>query len=323
MVTVYRIYCKANKKSYIGITANFERRLAEHWNDAKKGVRSILCNTIRKYSKENFWSSKLDYADSWEEACEKERQYILSLKTKKPYGLNMTGGGDGVFGLKMSKEDRQRKSEIYTGNGNPNAKLNEFDVLEIRRQYKEENISQPQLARKYGVSNHQISIIINGESWAHIREGIMSPSEITKRRVKLQKARTPKGENVSISKLTESDIIAIRKEYKEGKISQPKIAKKYNVGKGTVARIILGKVWSHIHEGILDISEVKKRQSDSWSRARTGEGSPSSKLTEKKVIEIRRRYKEEDIFQYCLAEEYNISKAQMHRIVNRISWTHI
>lgn len=54
-----------------------------------------------------------------------------------------------------------------------------------------------------------------------------------------------------------------------------------------------------------------------------GETHPSSKLTEKEIIEIRSRYFKEKISQRKLAQEYKIARSLVSRIVRKESWKHI
>lgn len=69
---------------------------------------------------------------------------------------------------------------------------------------------------------------------------------------KKQKNRQAKGEAVAHSKLKESDVIEIRRLYKEGmdnhskKYSSANLAKMYGVNKKTVLAIINRKTWLHI-----------------------------------------------------------------------------
>lgn len=53
-----------------------------------------------------------------------------------------------------------------------------------------------------------------------------------------------------------------------------------------------------------------------------GESSPSSKLTNKKIIFIRQRKKEGETLM-SLAKMFNVCESSISRIVNRITWKHI
>lgn len=49
------------------------------------------------------------------------------------------------------------------------AKLNEEKVLEIKRDLAETNLTQKEIAKKYGVSKMNISHIKNGHLWSHVK----------------------------------------------------------------------------------------------------------------------------------------------------------
>ena len=50
-------------------------------------------------------------------------------------------------------------------------------------------------------------------------------------------------------------------------------------------------------------------------------GVKTTKLNEKKVLEIRDRYKNEDISQYDLSLEYDVCESTIRNVVNRNTWT--
>jgi hypothetical protein len=98
-----------NEPFYIGIgsdcsykRANERTRRNKIWNDICKKTEysvDILCDNLK-----------------WEEACEKEKEFIkLYGRINKKNGTlsNLTDGGDGVFGLIVSKNARKRTSETH------------------------------------------------------------------------------------------------------------------------------------------------------------------------------------------------------------------
>jgi len=48
------------------------------------------------------------------------------------------------------------------------------------------------------------------------------------------------------SKLTESNVIDIRKRYAQGDISQQSLAKEYGVTQSCISRVLIGKGWKHV-----------------------------------------------------------------------------
>lgn len=103
-----------NGKQYVGITtATLEIRKSEHESRARNGSNYAVHNAIRKYG-DPTWEV-LNICSSYEEAKELERKYIKELNTLTPNGYNLTIGGDGSKGHKLSEEQRKKLSDAHTG----------------------------------------------------------------------------------------------------------------------------------------------------------------------------------------------------------------
>ena len=69
----------------------------------------------------------------------------------------------------MLIKNRQKKPESAArGIVNGNSKLNEADVLEIRRAYASREMTQYQLAEVFGVTQPAIGSIVRNETWRHL-----------------------------------------------------------------------------------------------------------------------------------------------------------
>lgn len=64
--------------------------------------------------------------------------------------------------------DRDQKNRVSHGSRHPSAKLSEAQVLEIRELYAAGHHSQEAIARRYGVSQRMVSMIILGQKWARV-----------------------------------------------------------------------------------------------------------------------------------------------------------
>lgn len=113
---LYIITNRVNGKRYVGITSrSIKERWLEHVQAASAGDRRALCCAIRKYGKESFDIQVASSAETWDELCAKERDFISALSTICPAGYNMTSGGDGVNGLppeiieRIAKGNRGRR----------------------------------------------------------------------------------------------------------------------------------------------------------------------------------------------------------------------
>jgi len=58
---------------------------------------------------------------------------------------------------------------FLSGEKNPNSKLTESQVQEIRHLYKTGSFTMVQLAEKFGMSRRSISAVINKERWKHLQ----------------------------------------------------------------------------------------------------------------------------------------------------------
>lgn len=109
---VYMHTNKINGKKYIGITSKIPRK---RWENGKgyKGQRFYLA--IEKYGWNNFEHEILFKDLTIEEANEKEIYLIEKFKTQSPNGYNISFGGDGTRGFKISEESKKRMSESHIG----------------------------------------------------------------------------------------------------------------------------------------------------------------------------------------------------------------
>ena len=69
---------------------------------------------------------------------------------------------------KENMQDRVARNEFSKGEKHPNSKLNDADVVEIRRRYERGDISQHQLARDYKCHVMTIHKIVYRKTWAHV-----------------------------------------------------------------------------------------------------------------------------------------------------------
>lgn len=122
------IYCiknKVNQKEYVGLTKRpLEQRWKQHVQESNRENswewNTPLGNAIKKYGKDEFDVFILEHCESEEELKQKE---ILLIKERKSLvkfgGYNLTEGGDGRLGVKLSDETKRKigignKGKTYT-----------------------------------------------------------------------------------------------------------------------------------------------------------------------------------------------------------------
>jgi hypothetical protein len=211
MAIVYQHIRKdTNQIFYIGIgktiaRSNSKKNRNKYWNhivDKVGYIIEILHNNI-----------------TWDEACNYEKQYILKYGRKDLNTgslVNLTNGGDGVFGLIMSEERKKQLSDGLMGEKNHN----------YGKKFSDE-------------TRYKLSISHKGEN--HVNYGKKLKKE-TREKMSLKQI----GENNSFNVLSEKDVISIRNEYSIGGISQSKLGKKYGCSRGNIYDIIHRNSWKHI-----------------------------------------------------------------------------
>lgn len=118
---IYKLTNTINNKIYIGFTTEKKgvkercrKRIAEA--KYKSSRKSYILNAIRKYGADVFSVEQLDTANSLEELKQKEIYYIaLYNSTDRNIGYNLTKGGEGNLGLKMSDETKEKIRQKHLG----------------------------------------------------------------------------------------------------------------------------------------------------------------------------------------------------------------
>lgn len=107
-----------NGKKYIGITSkSLERRKIQHFSSAKKGSYYKFHKALLKYKAQEEWTV-VGINLSWKEAVNLEVELIKQWDTFKN-GYNMTRGGEGSPGRKMTNEQRVELARKTNGPSKP------------------------------------------------------------------------------------------------------------------------------------------------------------------------------------------------------------
>lgn len=115
---VYKITNIVNKKCYIGIATNVNRRWNAHKQAAKNNKGNALHSAMRKYGIENFIFEEIAYSNKWYFIQEIEKFMIIRYNSLAPNGYNLTKGGEGGQHLPETIEKiRQKKAGKSYGKG--------------------------------------------------------------------------------------------------------------------------------------------------------------------------------------------------------------
>jgi DNA-binding transcriptional regulator YiaG len=92
----------------------------------------------------------------------------LFLGTRLDNARDMATKGRGLSGDKNAS--RLKPECLKRGEQHPNAKLTEPQVSEIRRLWRAGGVTQPELARRFSVSDGTIYCIVTGRNWRHVTD---------------------------------------------------------------------------------------------------------------------------------------------------------
>ncbi len=115
-MNLYIIENLNNGRRYIGITrGSIARRFSRHCL-LSENPKCLITKAIRAHGRENFRLTLLARAETWKELQAMERRAIKKYRTfVKEGGYNLTHGGEGILGLKMSKEAIERGRQKRLG----------------------------------------------------------------------------------------------------------------------------------------------------------------------------------------------------------------
>lgn len=204
MFHIYILQNTISNKTYIGFTSNLKSRLDQHFTIAKNPQThkkynrfQYIHSAINKYGKENFTHTLIESFQTSKEAFEAEQFWIQFFRSwDKSYGYNLTLGGEGRPGIKLSQEHKNKISKKLLGNTNAqgtvhtevwkqemkikhqgeknsNSKLSPHDIIAIRVFHKT-HINNDQLnifdilSKQYNLSISGLEKIIYRKTWKHV-----------------------------------------------------------------------------------------------------------------------------------------------------------
>jgi len=172
MGQLYKITFKTSKKSYIGISrTSAEKRWKKHNTPSNK---SLLSRAIKKYGKDDAVITVLADGYEWNDLCLMERRAIIEHKTKAPNGYNVTDGGEGTCGVKISEKQKSTISAVHKGypkSPEHRAKLSAANLGKKLPFEQIEKMSLSQKGRKHSKeTKEKMSISMTGISHGPISE---------------------------------------------------------------------------------------------------------------------------------------------------------
>jgi group I intron endonuclease len=234
---------------YVGKTGDIKTRFERHINESKNSTLShkkAWVNSLLNKNKEPI-IEVIDVVDinEWQFW---ETYWISQFKTWGFYLTNMTHGGDGfscgsipwnkyISGYHIHSDEYKRDLSLkYSGTKNPcyGKKASEYTIELMKINHvgmsgkNHNSITKEKISDKNSGSN-------NGMYGKKHNDDIIN---------KIKEAST--GENHSMSKLTDSDVILMRKYYIDKTYSRKELVKMFNISQSSVFNIVTYKSWKHL-----------------------------------------------------------------------------
>lgn len=253
MISIYLITNSKNGKVYIGQTQDISARWSCHKSEANANrLQYPLYRAMRKYGLNVFSIIVLEVAKSLEDADSLEKKYINMYDSRNPkIGYNLTAGGLVARGWHHSEESKKKISDSQKGK------------IVIVSEETKKKISATNMGRNVSVdTKKKISKAITGIKRSKETKDKISSSKLgkkasieTKNKMSdIQKNRQKVNKSMNLAKLDFQLVEQIKKDWSTGLLSQRQIAKKYNVNRMTIWRVVNNITWKSIET--LPISSV-------------------------------------------------------------------
>jgi group I intron endonuclease len=286
------IYCwtnKTNGKKYIGQSVDIYKRKNAHISSAGK-YETLFSKALYKYGLNNFDFKILEETKK-EKLNEKEIYYIKELNSyyKNEHGYNMTRGGQNSL----------------LGEDNPNSKLDDLEVLEIRnriyinKEYPKEVYSDYE--GKIGYDRFWSAF--HGDTFKNVDTSMIYQLEIDN-----NGSRNPK------SKLNERDVLDIRVRIHNNNEDALEVYQDYKdiISYSAFGKAARGDTWKKVDTGMIKPIETKRK------------GKSKAKLSKNDVALIRYYYENNIKTLFDLYKEYTfVSNVTIKRVVNYETWSNI
>ncbi len=168
---VYKICNIVNNKCYIGSTCH-HRGFTHRWSQHKRALFKnkhhslYLQRAWNKYGESSFVFEILLYCDPTN--CLMYEQLAMDYY-QSAYNIAQVAGSP--IGTKHTKQSKLNMSLAhrgkYEGIKNPAAKLNDQDVVKIRKMFNA-GVNRNQIADRFSISRTHIYRIANKANWSHV-----------------------------------------------------------------------------------------------------------------------------------------------------------
>ncbi|MFA5135477.1 MAG: GIY-YIG nuclease family protein [Patescibacteria group bacterium] len=243
---VYKIQNTVNGKQYIGSSVNIRERWQDHERNLRAGTHANarLQHAWNKYGADAFIFSIIELVSPTKDALIAREQAWIDLHNTahRDVGYNISPTAGSSLGTKFSAETCARMSKAQKGKVLTEEHKRKIGAAAKGRKASDETkikIGNGSRGRKH---TEECKARIGAASAAWTR-GPVSDETRAKQSVTRRAKRLGHGASNGRAKLTEEQVIEIRRLYATREYTNVQIAQLFGVCKSTIGRIVQGKHW--------------------------------------------------------------------------------
>jgi group I intron endonuclease len=237
---IYMIHNIINNKVYVGKTYHVNNRWSKHLKVASSSrirEKFHLHYAISKYGKDNFVFSILQ-SFPCEQLANQAEKYWINYFNSIATGYNLTAGGEGCLGRKLSEETKNKIRQKSLGR--KHSSQTKSLLRELNRGKMPSNISQ------LAALNSGKKLTIQHKSNISLSKTGKSFSKQHKQNLSASLKGLFKGEKNPQAKLTKQLVLEIRNKYHSNQYTKTALAQEYNISRSQINRIISNNTWKNL-----------------------------------------------------------------------------
>jgi group I intron endonuclease len=308
---IYKATNTINGKVYIGQTVKtLEIRIIGHLSSSRSGKypSNYFFRAMNKYGEDAFQWEEIDQADTNAELDEKEVYWIKFYNANGEGGYNLTDGGSGVRGYKVTEEGVERRrnvlkemwanghaSTLGIGEDAPNAKFTNKEVRKIGELIME-GVDNDIISVSCNIEKSNLHAIKMGNTWSHL---FTDEEQLLMKTTNLNGAQW----------FTEKEILEVRDLLLHSPLHNKQIAEIYGLCESSMYTTPNSKKWGHL------FSEEDKKKISTKNKKNT--------ITKEDAIQVKRLLKENQFNPTEIAWIVNIPAKTVGTIKRGTRWAHV
>jgi group I intron endonuclease len=163
---IYLIENLINNKKYVGMTTkSINCRFREHKTKSTQNLKidsQMIHKAMQKYGVDNFSIKSLEICENHNDLIKAEKKWIVDQNSycENGYGYNMTHGGEGTFGHRLSNTSKEKLRSFRLGKKHTNKTKQKMSINRKGKKPSEEHckhLSEAQMGKK----NHRYGKTFN------------------------------------------------------------------------------------------------------------------------------------------------------------------